>query len=86
MVYIHSYHYNMEAGLPIHKASDSSGWHQKAVGEFFLYTQQQMNKWIPRISRMRSYHIISYMQAFFFKYYVEQNFVVYCKKLKKYSA
>lgn len=85
MVYIHSYHYNLEAGLPIHKASDSSGWLQKAVREF-LYTQQQMNKLIPRISRM----LISHMQAFFFKYYTiwygKKTLLFTVKSLKKYSA
>lgn len=42
MVYVHSYHYNMEAGLPIHKDQWLlSGWLQKVV-RVFLYTQHQM--------------------------------------------
>lgn len=49
MVYVYSYHYNMEAVLPIHKDHWLSGWLRISVGEF-LYTQQAINSLQLKVS------------------------------------
>lgn len=38
MVYVHSYHDNMEVGLPIHKATDSSQGDSKKAAREFSYS------------------------------------------------